>query len=1159
MRLNRLDLTRYGKFTDRQIDFGSSEPGRPDLHIVYGPNEAGKSTALAAFLDLLFGIEARSRYDFLHPYATMRIGASLDLASGTRAFVRIKRPQNSLLDGGEQPVPDGLILGDLGAIDRASYRTMFSLDDDTLEAGGESILASKGDLGQLLFSASAGLAELSRTLVALRGEADGFYRFRARSGELHDLKAQLATLKEERERIDTAASEYAQLVETRDRASVQYEEALGERGQVRSRMDEIRRLVNAMPRLAALKALRADLEPLAGLPEPPPGWLESLPRLQAEEIELATRADAIDRDIDRVTDEIEAIAVDEHGLRLAERADRLAELRARSVTAEKDLPLRHLQLKEIDLAISGILRRLECPEQTAPGSLLLAASQVGALRSLIEQRSGVEAALNGSRREWTEAGRRLADLRERLGAAGPDDQPGAATAFAALAGAVNALRADDHLARRRIAERTRANLLDVLAERLSALKPWSGKADELAAISVPAAYDIERWKAATAEAQAEIDRHGSAIERLTTERRRLEAERDSIGATAGPVSDQEAAAIRAAREAAWARHRRALDATSADAYEGTLRRDDAVVHARFGNAKDVARLHQLTQAIAVLIADLDRAGELHAVASGRMATLRAEIAAALRAIGPAMPPDMSLSHLEAWLAARERILDLREQRRQADRDLREAETDAAAARERLLSALAAAGTSHDAAADLDALALAAQTAIDREAGKQALRDQADERRRDLARRDADMNAAAAAERDWSQAWEKACAGSWLGRGGIPGVATVRECLVELAALEPVLDKRSGLADRIQKMEHDQAAFADEVAALAGELGMDDRSRPSLDLAHDVAHRVEAARAAEATRATRMTSLDDLRERQRDVVDRIAVNARRKIEMTGYFDVTSLIEVGERLRSAEKKADLQRREIDEARALRDAIGETAEHDAEALLEGLDRPALETELGELTARFEDLDRRARELFTAHSKAVDRVEAVGGDDAVARLEERRRTGLLEIEDKALRHFRLRVGIVAAEQALRSYRDRHRSSMMKRASEAFRTISRGAYTGLATQPEKDGEILLGVGADGSSKIASDMSKGTRFQLYLALRVAGYHEFARLRPAVPFVADDIMETFDDFRAEEAFRVFSDMAEVGQVIYLTHHRHLLDIAQRVCPGVRVHELGPGPG
>jgi uncharacterized protein YhaN len=53
------------------------------------------------------------------------------------------------------------------------------------------------------------------------------------------------------------------------------------------------------------------------------------------------------------------------------------------------------------------------------------------------------------------------------------------------------------------------------------------------------------------------------------------------------------------------------------------------------------------------------------------------------------------------------------------------------------------------------------------------------------------------------------------------------------------------------------------------------------------------------------------------------------------------------------------------------------------------------------------------------------------------------------------------------------------------------------------------------------------------------------------------METFDDFRAEEAFRLFGEMAGVGQVIYLTHHQHLCVIARRVCPGVRVHELGAG--
>lgn len=105
-----------------------------------------------------------------------------------------------------------------------------------------------------------------------------------------------------------------------------------------------------------------------------------------------------------------------------------------------------------------------------------------------------------------------------------------------------------------------------------------------------------------------------------------------------------------------------------------------------------------------------------------------------------------------------------------------------------------------------------------------------------------------------------------------------------------------------------------------------------------------------------------------------------------------------------------------------------------------------------------------------------------------------------------------------------------MKRASEAFRTISRGAYTGVAAEPGKDGEVLIAVSANGGSKAADELSKGARFQLYLALRVAGYHEFVSNRTPIPFIADDIMETFDDFRAEEAFRLFAEMARHGQVI-----------------------------
>src|SRR5258708_4335410 len=77
MRIRKLGLRRYGKFTDGVIDFGERSAGAPDLHIVYGPNEAGKSTAMSACMDLFYGSHHQLWLDFLHPSPTMRIEAAL--------------------------------------------------------------------------------------------------------------------------------------------------------------------------------------------------------------------------------------------------------------------------------------------------------------------------------------------------------------------------------------------------------------------------------------------------------------------------------------------------------------------------------------------------------------------------------------------------------------------------------------------------------------------------------------------------------------------------------------------------------------------------------------------------------------------------------------------------------------------------------------------------------------------------------------------------------------------------------------------------------------------------------------------------------------------------------------------------------------------------
>ena len=74
-------------------------------------------------------------------------------------------------------------------------------------------------------------------------------------------------------------------------------------------------------------------------------------------------------------------------------------------------------------------------------------------------------------------------------------------------------------------------------------------------------------------------------------------------------------------------------------------------------------------------------------------------------------------------------------------------------------------------------------------------------------------------------------------------------------------------------------------------------------------------------------------------------------------------------------------------------------------------------------------------------------------------------------------------------------------------------------------------------------MSDGTADQLYLALRLAGLEDYLDKNEPMPFIVDDILIKFDDERATAALQVLADISKKTQIIFFTHHRHLVDLAE----------------
>ena len=111
---------------------------------------------------------------------------------------------------------------------------------------------------------------------------------------------------------------------------------------------------------------------------------------------------------------------------------------------------------------------------------------------------------------------------------------------------------------------------------------------------------------------------------------------------------------------------------------------------------------------------------------------------------------------------------------------------------------------------------------------------------------------------------------------------------------------------------------------------------------------------------------------------------------------------------------------------------------------------------------------------------------------------------------------------------------------AEASRTMSRltgGEYQRVWTPLAND--ILLVENSAGESLIIDHLSRGTREQLFLSVRLAIVATFARRGIKLPLVLDDVLVNFDAIRAQRAAEVLCEFAAGGhQVLLFTCHEHM---------------------
>ncbi|MBV1863659.1 MAG: AAA family ATPase [Rhodobacteraceae bacterium] len=1145
MRLNQLDLIRYGKFTNFSLSFGQKPDDGPDFHVVYGPNEAGKSTMLSAWLELLFGIPHQSPMSFLHDGPTMQLGADLEIGGYSHQVLRVKKTKNTLLDGHGTPIGETLLQGGLRGLDDAAYKAMFSIDGPTLAQGGESILSNQGELGRMLFSASAGLADLGGRLDEFRQGTDAFLSPTGRKGHLLELKREFTDLGSRMKELDTAAGEFTQLIKARDAARTLWQTAQDLEKEAITRSIKLQSQIAALPIASRLARLNDKIAEYGDLPNAPADWVKKLPTQDRMQTEMATRLDTATKQVLGLEEDLERQSPEAVILKLSEGITAVGRLKPGHDTALDDLPNRIRERDAETGAINACLARLG-QTKAAPETLVPKAAVLGTLQGLIEKRSGVETALLNAQQELEDAQEADQIAARQLTQAGGD-----ITGIGGLTGLVSKLRRDNPEGALDQAKTAKDTAQYRLGNLIVDLKPWTGNAADLIAIERPDAQWIGATQKGLAAAERNSEQLGKDVARAHEELSQTQSRLAAVG-VADAITLEQAAKVRAGREQLWMRHRSALNTDTADAFEQAMRLDDQVSTTLADQRTQTAKTTEQRALQAEYRQKLETAEMRAEHARTHLEEQRKALADRIAQVSDVFPPGMSIEAFGKWLerckAAQEAVQTVAEAELRCSRKLEILNRH----RGDLLAAMALAGRTLDATTGISVVAETAQTLLDSAAKITGLRATATEAKRAAERREKAFEKAQKTEARWQADWKSACLETWMAESP-PDVPEMRAILGVLAELQEHLRKHDDKDLRVGQMTDNRDRFVAGVAGIAKLLDLP-TDGAATDIWARITKRLRAAEDAETTQNQTQKKLKTAREQLAKLNDDVTLNRQWIDEIRTFFDKPDWPEARNALTRAGERDGLLLQRDDCTEELCTLLQIATAKEALELLDGLDPSVLQAEAQTLKAERDMLREKQQEAHAAYMESTRLVAAVGGDNSVARLAEQRQTLLAEMEDGARTHLRKRLGVLAVDQALRRYRDTHRSGMMERASEAFRVMSQNQYTGLTAQPDGAREILVALASEGGSKQAAQLSDGTRAQLYLALRIAGYHEFVDNKGPVPFIADDIMESFDDERTAEALGLLAKMSNAGQVIYLTHHAHVCETAKRVCPRVQIHAL-----
>ncbi len=1154
MRLEQLRLIACGPFTECTISL------HPGMNVLYGPNEAGKSSALRAVCSLLFGFNHTTTDDFVHNYQQLRVGGVLLDAQGNRLeCVRRKGRTSTLRDGDDdKPVDENLLRTMLGGISEEFFGTVFGIDHARLREGGAEVIRGQGRIGELLFAAG-GVTHLREKQLALEEAASSLYKPAGRNPSLNAGLSQLKQLNDEIRDLQRSPEEWGrhdaelqQLTELEQSLRQQLSDAQTKK----ARLERIR---SALGLLASWKNKKSELLALVDVVSLPSTAEERFREAREKQIRATAAKTKAEERIATLREQLQNVnvptelldhagAIDQLYKRLGSHEKAVADsavLAGQQRTA-RDNAKRSIEKLGWDLTLDKASEQRLSDDKKARVRAL--ANRHGEVtQNCTLQKQTVERL----RRQLDECSTQIRSL--------PSLQypPSLKEALASATGPLESHRRIDE-------QRRNVNRLQkVTADTLARLPHYEGTLEQVCLLKTPTEETIDRFDESSRELAGARKRLIDQRSTLLSDTQRLQQELEALELAESVPTEEDLASVRELRDrgvrlalqtlggkeidqeavASFAKEAGAADLRSAiepsirqaDGVADRLRRESTRVAQKSSLLAQIHTLQTRTGAIDSEIAENDLQ-QSSWTADWEDVWHEAQIA-------PATPSEM-----RAWLRKHSELIGLAGELAAAKESLATDLARVNVLQSRLSAELLSCGIEEPQDAGLELLLqLARDHAEKADAVLQEHHRLGAERTRleqALAEAEQGLKIADDTLDKWREDWAAALVPLQLDADALP--EQLEAVLANLDELFRNLDAAEGYRTRMWGIDQTAKEFSQAASDLCEIIAPDLTGQAIEQLVTTLNQRLSTAKEArqlaqslEERLATEQQTIDEAGH------DLDASNAALDV-LLEEAACNSLADLPAAIERSAAKTKLQSDLGDlESQLLPFCAGRKLEEFvADAETENADR--LPADIEELSGEVNSLHEQRDEAI----KGIERLKGVlnqyAGAAAAAEKADERQFLLSRLEADAREYVVATVASRLLQRAVERYREKAQGPVLSKASTYFAKLTCDAFSGLRADYDEGGqEVLVGVRKGGTTLRVEAMSEGTRDQLYFALRLGTLdHWFERHEP-IPFVVDDVLLTFDDNRATAAIKALLELSTRTQVLLFTHHEHLAALIRQV--------------